>query len=286
MPYTQEISRQHRTLFVFLLDQSLSMEEPIGGSGERKDVSVANALNSWLENIIIRATGDDVKDWMDISVIGYRTDQDGNNIIESPLSGKLAGQDLVTLGELHANAQIQTRTEMHYDDDSGETMEMESEFPFWVEPVAQGGTPMCSGLHRAYEIIDKWCNQDDHKNSFPPTLIHFTDGEAIDGNPIDYAERIPDLETEDGPTLVFNCHLSAVDADNFMFPNNDELMPDEYSRVLYKMSSKIPDSFCQLAASQGIELQSGARGMVYNADMVQLIRFLDMGTRAATDELR
>ena len=32
-PYTQEISRATTACFLFLLDQSLSMEEPIGGSG-------------------------------------------------------------------------------------------------------------------------------------------------------------------------------------------------------------------------------------------------------------
>ncbi len=36
MPYFQEINRQNKALFVFLLDQSLSMEEPTANSGERK----------------------------------------------------------------------------------------------------------------------------------------------------------------------------------------------------------------------------------------------------------
>ena len=287
MPYEAEISRGQKTLFVFLLDQSGSMEEPIGGTGERKDAAVANAINSWLLNIIIRATGDEgVKDWMDVAVIGYRTDQDGNAIIESALGGSLTGRELVTLAELHENAQKHTVTETHYDEDSGETIEMETEAPFWVVPVADCGTPMCSALHRAYEIIDNWCNQDENKASFPPTLIHFTDGESIDGDPIPYAEPIMDLRTDDGEALAFNCHLSAVAADTFIFPNNNELMPEQYAQDLYKMSSKLPESIYQRAVADGIELQPNARGMAYNADMVQLIKFLDMGTRQATSDLR
>jgi len=31
-PYSQEISRQNKALFLFLLDQSFSMEEPLGNS--------------------------------------------------------------------------------------------------------------------------------------------------------------------------------------------------------------------------------------------------------------
>jgi hypothetical protein len=287
MPYEAEISRGQKTLFVFLLDQSGSMEEPIGGTGERKDAAVANAINSWIHNIIIRATGDEgVKDWMDVAVIGYRTDQDGNAIIESALGGSLAGRELVTLAELHENAQKHPVTETHYDEDSGETIEMETEAPFWVVPVADCGTPMCSALHRAYEIIDNWCNQDENKASFPPTLIHFTDGESIDGDPSPYAEPIMDLRTDDGEALAFNCHLSAVAADTFIFPNNNELMPEQYAQDLYKMSSKLPESIYQRAVADGIELQPNARGMAYNADMVQLIRFLDMGTRVVTPDLR
>jgi hypothetical protein len=37
----------------------------------------------------------------------------------------------------------------------------------------------------------------------------------------------------------------------------------------------------QSAVAEGFELQAGARGMAFNADMVSLIRFLDMGTRQA-----
>lgn len=289
MPYEAEISRGQKTLFVFLLDQSLSMEEPIGGTEVRKDKSVADAINSWLQNIIIRATGDEgVKDWMDVAVVGYHTDQDGNAIVGSALSGALAELETVSLIQLNENAETHTVTEVHYDEETAETIEMEVEQPFWVTPVASGGTPMCSALHQAYEIIDNWCKQEENKSSFPPTLIHFTDGESSDGDPIPYAEPIlEDLETSDGKALVFNCHLSAVAADSFIFPNNDELMPEDYARVLYKMSSKLPEKIAGAATADGIELLPNARGMAYNADMVQLIKFLDMGTRAANNpELR
>ena len=49
MPYTQEISRQNKALFIFLLDQSFSMEDPLAG-GERKIDQLVLAMNAWLQN--------------------------------------------------------------------------------------------------------------------------------------------------------------------------------------------------------------------------------------------
>ena len=73
--YEKEISRQNKALFLFLLDQSFSMEEPLGNSPNRKMDELVTAINGWIQNMAIRATGSEgIKDWMDIGVIGYRTD--------------------------------------------------------------------------------------------------------------------------------------------------------------------------------------------------------------------
>src|SRR5687768_30278 len=104
MPYTQEISRERKACFVFLLDQSFSMEEPLGNSPKRKCDELVTAINAWLQNMTIRASGDaGIKDWMDISVLGYRTDQDANPIIESALQGALAGKELASIADIGNN---------------------------------------------------------------------------------------------------------------------------------------------------------------------------------------
>jgi hypothetical protein len=98
MPYTQEISRERKACFLFLLDQSYSMEEPLGNSARRKCDELVTAINAWLQNMAIRATGDvGIKDWMDIGVLGYRTDFESKPIIESALQGPLAGRTLVSI---------------------------------------------------------------------------------------------------------------------------------------------------------------------------------------------
>lgn len=283
MPYSQEISRSNKALFVFLLDQSFSMEEPLGTSNSRKMDELVTAINGWLQNMVMRATGSEgIRDWMDIAVMGYRTDMEGNPVIESPLIGDaLAGRMLVSITEAGENVgRMETKLQQFYDEDTGELMEREVEAPVWVEPKAEGGTPMCSVLYKAYEIVSQWIEE--NPKSFPPVVIHITDGENQEnGNPLDYAVPLKELETEDGNVLLFNCHLSMTQADPFLFPNTDEILPDALAQVLFQMSSVLPEPLYESAVAEGFELQAGARGMAFNADMVSLIKFLDMGTRVA-----
>jgi hypothetical protein len=283
MPYEREISRQHKGCFLFLLDQSFSMEEPLGGSQERKCDSLVTAINAWLQETVIRATGDSgVKDWLDVGVWGYRTDQQANSIIESVLQGPLAGRELVSIAEIgNSPARIDSKTQLVPDDDTGEMLEIPAEVPVWVDPMAEGGTPMCNVLYKAYESLERWINEGNHRESFPPIVINITDGESQDGDPIPYAESLAGLATDDGNVLLFNCHLSMTAADPFMFPASDEVLPDELARVLYRMSSVLPEKMYSQAVASGFELQPNARGMAFNANMVTLIKFLDMGTRAA-----
>jgi hypothetical protein len=280
-PYTQEISRQNKACFLFLLDQSFSMEEPLGNSSNRKCDELVAAINGWLQNMAIRASGDEgIKDWMDVGVFGYRTDQGANPIIESALLGPLAGRTLVSITEIGSYpARIDTRTQYIPDEETGEMIQVPCEAPVWVDPRAEGGTPMCHMLYHAHELLSAWIAE--HPHSFPPIVVHISDGESQDGDPIPYAEAVKALATEDGNVLLLNCHLSMTAADPFMFPASDQGLPDALARVLFYMSSVLPEPFLRHAMLEGFPLQPGARGMAFNADMVCLIQFLNMGTQAA-----
>jgi len=190
---------------------------------------------------------------------------------------------MCSLTEIGAHPlRIDESIQEYYDEDVGDMLERPVKVPIWVEPKAQGGTPMCSALYKAYEIVNGWIEADSKRmKSFPPVVIHITDGEnQEEGNPNDYAESIKSLETDDGNVLLFNCHISDTDSDKVEFPSNGELLPSQYARDLFKMSSELPDSIIASANKDGeLNLQTGARGMVFNADMASLIKFLDMGTR-------
>jgi len=280
-PYSQEISRQNKACFFFLLDQSFSMEEPLGSSSLRKCDELATAINGWLQNMAIRASGDEgIKDWMDVGVFGYRTDARGNMIVGPALLGELAGRRLVSITEIgNKPARIDTKVQWIPSDEKGILIQAPCEVPVWVDPVAEGGTPMCNALFAAHGILSEWIRE--HPHSFPPILVHISDGESQDGDPTAYAEAIKQLATSDGNVLVLNCHLSRTAAEPFMFPAQSENLPDQLAKVLFAMSSVLPEPFVRHAVQEGFRLQPGARGMAFNADMVCLIQFLNMGTRAA-----
>jgi hypothetical protein len=282
MAYSKEISRQHKALFVFLLDQSFSMEDPMVASSNRKIDETTAVINAWLQNLSIACSkAEGFKDWFDISIIGYGTDDSANPIIEPALVGPLAGRELVTISEVAENpARIETVTAFMQDEETGEMLEMPQQMPIWIDPVTRGATPICTAISKVCEIVDNWIAQ--HPDSFPPIVINITDGESSEGDPIPYADTLKQRATNDGNVLFFNCQVSSIAADTFLFKGNGELLPDQFARTLFQMSSVLPESIVEKARAAGQDLEPNARGMAYNADMVSLIKFLDMGTRAAT----
>lgn len=279
--YQREISRDHKACILFLLDQSYSMVEPLGGSHHRKCDELVRAVNTWLYNMSIRAAGDEgIRDYMDVGVVGYRTDQRATPIIQSALVGPLAGRELVSVTEIgNSPARIDTVMQQFPDEETGGMIEFPSENPVWVDPVAEGSTPMCHVLYHAYQLLSQWIAQ--HPDSFPPIVVHISDGESQDGDPLPYAEAVRGLTTNDGNVLLFNCHLSMQHTETFLFPSTDAVFQDHLAKVLFHMSSELPRPFYQAALGEGFPLQPGARGMAFNADMAVLVKFLDMGTRAA-----
>ena len=280
IPYQRGIDRQNPTLFVFLLDQSKTMEELIGGNNpdnKRKMDEVALMINSWLQEMTIMATRvDGIRHYFDVATIGYCTDADANPIIESPFGGVLAGRIVCSITEIGENfAKIESVARSFFDEDLGEIVEVPEDKPVWVEPRAQGGAPMCSALYNAYEIADQWI--EDHMESFPPIVIHITGGESQEGDPLPYAEALTELETNWGNLLLFNCYLSMGEATGFVFPHGHEVFPDKEARVLFEMSSVMPEPIYKMAVAEGFELQPGARGMAVNACMVSLLKFIRGG---------
>src|SRR5437870_4103291 len=71
MAYTAEISRDHPTCFLFIIDQSGSMEERMG-LGRSKADFVADVLNKTLYTVVTNCTkADGIRPYFDIGVIAY-----------------------------------------------------------------------------------------------------------------------------------------------------------------------------------------------------------------------
>ncbi len=74
MPYTAEISRANPACFLFLLDQSFSMEDKLAGQrGGRSKMDVAvDAISRIIDTLSQRcSSGIYVRDYLHIGVLGY-----------------------------------------------------------------------------------------------------------------------------------------------------------------------------------------------------------------------
>lgn len=274
MAYSAEISRVNPSCFLFLIDQSGSMDDPFGSgeSNKKKKEGVADAINRLLQNLVIKcAKQEGVRDYYYIGVIGYGA------ITGPAFEGPLAKRDLVPISEVATNpSRVEERTKKT-DDGAGGLVDQHVKFPIWFEPIANGGTPMCQALTLAENIMNGWINT--HPNSFPPIVINITDGEATDGDASIPAQSLSKLGSSDGNLLLFNVHLSSRSGNPIEFPDTADNLPDEFSKLLFRMSSTLPDHMQSIAKQEGFSISGGSKGFVFNADMVSVIKFLDIGTR-------
>jgi hypothetical protein len=297
MAYTAEISRSNPSCFLFLIDQSGSMNESMKPTGVRSVESsdqqdgpssshaahtptkaqlVADAINRLLQNISIKcAKSEGIRDYFSVGVIGYGGDNTAGRVAPS-FSGILAGRELVPISEIANNpARIDERMKK-VSDGAGGLVEQKIKFPVWFDAVANGGTPMCEALRRARQILEPWVLES--PNSFPPVVINITDGESTDGDPSTEANSLTTLATKDGAVLLFNVHISARSTDAIEFPSSEVGLPDQYAQVLFGMSSVLPPQMQSLARLEGMMVSELSRGFVFNAKINQVIQFLDIGT--------
>jgi hypothetical protein len=250
------------------------MSDPFGGGegGKRKADGVADAINRLLQNLVIKcAKSEGVRDYYEVGVLGYGAS------VGPAFGGSLAGRDLVPISEVADQpARVEERTRK-VEDGTGGLVDQTVKFPMWFDPVASGGTPMGQALTRVHQLLQGWVAQ--RPNSYLPIVINITDGEATDGDPSAAAQAIRNLATQDGNVLLFNCHISSRAAAPTVFPDSDAGLPDEYARLLLGMSSVLPAGLREAAQSEGLKVSDQSRGFAFNADLVELIRFLDIGTR-------
>ncbi|GCF10251.1 VWA domain-containing protein [Dictyobacter arantiisoli] len=288
--YTQVWAGSRPGCLIFLLDQSGSMADPFGaaqaGAGRRKCDMVATVLNGFLNELIVSNTvaqrdgTTEVRPRAEVAVLGYE-----GISVEPVLQGNLTGRTFVGLSELQMNPldiERRHRTEI---DDTGQEIEITVPFPVWVKAKAGAGTPMCMALQQAHELAQEWVAQ--HPDSYPPVIINVTDGVASDGDPLEVAQAIRQVATNDGEALVFNVHITDINLAPITYPATSEALPaDPYAQLLFEMSSVIPESSRKLLQSLlGREVEPGAKGLIFNGDAASVRQMFVFASVPATQPL-
>src|SRR5579884_3241522 len=126
MPYVAEISRANPSCFLFIVDQSGSMQDPFGAESKKtKAAGLADAINRLLQNLVIKcAKSEGIRDYYYVGVLGY-----GGKGVSSAFNGALSGKDLVPISEIGNHpARVEQRVKK-VDDGAGGILEQTVKFP-------------------------------------------------------------------------------------------------------------------------------------------------------------
>lgn len=302
MPYSALINRANPSCFIFLLDQSGSMQDVIDPSnvipltqpqvvdgrtythvadGRTKSSVVADVINRFLMNLVLRCTREDgVRDYFDIGVIGY-SGNGSSTKVASVFTGNLSDRDLVSISEIAKNPSRIEEKVKKVEDGAGGLVNQKTRFPIWLEPYAYGGTPMTKALKEAHNKLEIWVAN--HQASFPPIVINITDGEWSDEDPDNTASELTSLHTEDGNVLLFNVHITATGGEPVLYPSSENELTDQFAKRLFNISSTLPAQIVSAAKLQGYKATEVSKGLVYQADLVELIQFIDIGTSTSSN---
>lgn len=278
--YSARITREHRTAFVLLTDRSGSMAEEVlfGRVRVTKADAVAQIINLLVDELVNRCRREEgVRDYFDIAVLEYS----GEGV--KPL---LPGTgDFIVPSEL-VRMPVETRTRhilRRLPDGSEISSALERKE--WIKPKASGNTPMGAALAEAERLVRRWCAKPANRYSFPPVVINVTDGEASDAcyrELCDCADRIKSTGTQDGNTIFINIHLAKRDsgeAVEISFPcSPDELPCHPYARLLWDMSSRMPECFEPAIMESRLNGTPPFRAMSYNCSVDELFSMLTIGS--------
>ena len=279
--YTAQITRNTPTAFIFLIDQSVSMQKYTTLYGEEMPMAeaVARIVNHQLNELVLRCIkGSETRDYYDIAIIGY-----GENAY-SGWKGELEGRDFVKPSELKEHPYKKITTKKETRTRKGVKV-VEVEEVQWIEAEAtEGWTRVHHAFEKAKGLLDEWMEKHHDKDCYPPTIINITDGEfngATKEYVLQQANELKSMFTNDGNVILFNIHISANKAVCVTCPaSKDEVSFSSLATTMYEMSSLLPMRYSdRIADLRGDGTPNNRyRAMSINADMSTLIQLMDIGT--------
>lgn len=265
---------------IFLIDQSASMGQTYS-EGQNKAESTSLVINRTVNELILaNSQGPKIKDRVFISLIGYGG-KGGNSVddIRSDYLSSFADNPL-RLEKLRKKVS----------DGAGGLVEIEDEMAIYIEPSCptNGLTPMAEALDFAKQLIEGWIAKKPENPA--PVIINVSDGMPYTGGnasvdiekTISTAKSIMNIESEDGNPLIFNIHLGKPPFKQTMFSSTINEVGDEEGKLLFNISSKVPEAYRDAARKHEFFTEGDSRGFVSNASPETLVKFIDFGSSGGT----
>lgn len=285
IPYSAQITRANPTAFVFIVDHSASMNRTTTFEGERMMLAeaVSRIVNRQINELVSRCIkGNEIRHYYDIAVLGYGSD------VYNGWLGNLVSQYFASPQQINDNPYEEIVTTKIVRTRKGETRKETREIQWFKARHDGRQTRMDLAFRKAKELLMPWIS--DHQDSYPPTIIHITDGEFVGTNydkVIQEVDELKSMYTKDGNVLMFNIHVSPQEAEIVKFPTSrNEVASDKNSGNLYDFSSLLPLRYnAEIAKVRQDSDGNRHVAMAVNADMSLLIQIMDIGTPTPTPNI-
>ncbi|WP_053976574.1 vWA domain-containing protein [Mangrovimonas xylaniphaga] len=279
-PNSKQWSSATPGYIIFLVDQSGSMQESYT-EGKTRAEFTSLVINRTINELVnTNMDGEKVKDRVFVSMIGYGG------------SSALAVDDIRSdyLSSFADNPLRMENLKRKVSDGAGGLIEIDEQMPIFIEPTANGLTPMADALTFAKELIEGWLQKKPENPA--PIIINISDGLPYTGSSVDDAmnkaisvsKDIMSINSADGNPLIFNSHIGDG-GKKCGFEESESELSDDQAKFLFKISSKVPDSYKQAAVKQDFKVKSESRGFVSNAEPEEFIKFINFGSSGGSDKI-
>ena len=250
---SQELEKA--ALLVIVLDRSLS--DPFNPGPGNSFSRLQENANSLLGRIAQKPN-----DVMDVAMVSYGTDVEGDIDVRCGFEGSLAGQNFVRDSDLLGGALRIDEFTKKVSDGIGGMMERPVKQPVYLElEPAAAGSPV-KAFETVSQIVGEWCGQ--HPASIvPPVVIHLTRGQVKSDDIEQCAASLMAVQPVAGAVLLYHliatedAHSSIVFADQLDDSESEEI------RGLFAHSSLILERE-RLAIEKPAIVNSESRGFVIN----------------------
>ncbi len=247
---------------VVLIDESSQMAAPIAGGTQSKADSAATAVNSMLNQL---TTGPNVR----LIVVGYGGSDGKEHGAQVRWMGPLAGRVEVNSSELAASpARVEQRIRRIPGPGGVGVSRVEPvRFPIWYVPGRStgGGIEEAAGF-----VVRSLAAAGDDSSGKPPLVIHLCARLPAAVSLQD--ERVRRLAAA---SLWYHLHLGTNDRiPATAYPSSSLHLANGDVAALFEASSGLAASMVVVLKTARVAVSPGARGIVYQANMRDLIRFL------------
>lgn len=250
---------------VFLVDESQAQEARIAEGTRTKAECIATAINSLLAQCSEPPE-------IDLGLIGYRG-CGGEADAASRWSGPLADRQLASSGEVVANpATVENRARKVPGPGGMGIREETVRFPIWYVPALGPAVQASAAYNLCALLLEEWAARSPLPVA-PPLVLSFISGSASLEPLTAAAAPLHALQTPGGPPVVLHIQLgTAARVPALVFPSAGGNLPAGPVRDAFEASSPVPDRLWPALRQAQVTLNPGARGLIHNGKMPDLIR--------------